>query len=307
MKKKKINTEQFFKENQELGFIVKVLSKASTADLIDEHKFDNKEFIRLIKHHRLDSIFLKAVQEQNIKLPNELKERLEQINKRNKMRMMKLTAELIRIHKLFTENGIDYISLKGPALSQQIYGDYTIRSSRDLDILVKVDDLDKVNSILNDNGYYTDVNNFDNHNKAHHDISFVNKKLEIQIEIHTRLFSFDKLYNYSNTELFKNKETIILNNYNISILEKKTNYEYLYIHAQKHSWELFYWITDLIKLGFNKKELITSFFINQQNNKRKNHFSFLLYTLSLNKSTKHKYNVFAIYFRRFINWIKKSK
>ena len=34
--------------------------------------------------------------------------------------MLKLTAELIRIHKLFTENNIDYISLKGPALSQQI-------------------------------------------------------------------------------------------------------------------------------------------------------------------------------------------
>jgi len=318
VKNKKQNIEQFLQDKPELGFIIGVLSKQSViANEVWQRQsprqsqsvnnFNQEEFIRLIKHHRLDSIFYKAVQEQDISLPTELKEKLEQINKRNKMRMMKLTAELIRIHKLFAENGIEYISLKGPALSQQIYGDYTIRSSRDLDILVMVEDLDKLNLLLQKIDYFTNVKDFKKHQKAHHDIAFVNKEKKIQLEIHTRLFSFDKLFEYSNNELFKTKETVILNNYNICVLNNNINSKFLYTHAKKHSWELFYWITDLFKLDCNKNELINKFLLNQQSNKRKNHLSFLFYTLSLNKSTKHKYNVFTIYFRRFSNWIKKSK
>jgi len=318
VKNKKQNIEQFLQDKPELGFIIGVLStekvianevwqRQSPRQSQSVNNLNHKEFIRLIKHHRLDSIFYKAVQEQNISLPTELKEKLEQISKRNKMRMMKLTAELIRIHKLFTENNIEYISLKGPALSQQIYGDYTIRSSRDLDILVRLEDLDKVNSLLKKINYFTNVKDFKKHQKAHHDIAFFNKERKVQIEIHTRLFSFDKLFEYNNNELFKSKEKIVLNNNYISVLNKNINSKFLYTHAEKHSWELFYWITDLIKLDYNKNELLEKFIINENNNKRNNHFKFLLYTLSLNKTIKHKLDVFVIYFRRFSNWVKKNK
>ena len=129
MKKTGQNIEQLLKGKPELAFIINVLSRKNQS-LTGSEDLNQHEFIRLVKHHRLDSILYREIELQKIDLPISLKTKLEQINKRNKMRMMKLTAELIRIHQLFTENNIDYISLKGPALSQQIYGDYTIKNSK---------------------------------------------------------------------------------------------------------------------------------------------------------------------------------
>ena len=311
MKETKQNIEQLLKDRPELFLIIQILngSNQNLSDSIPlpplkKGELDLDEFIRLVKHHRLDSILYREIVLQNIDLPSELKQKLEQINKRNKMRMLKLTSELIRIHQLFTENNIDYISLKGPALSQQIYGDYTIRNSRDLDILIRIEDLDKANFLLNKIEYTTDVINFKKYQKAFHAIEYINKERKIKLEIHTRFFSFNKLYEYHENEIFENKETIIINNDSINILNKKRNSDFLYMHAKKHSWELFYWIADLIKLEYDKEELINDFLINQQKNKRDSHFSFLIYTLSLNKTINHKINVIKIYYIRFINWAK---
>jgi len=169
LKNTKHNIDNLLSNKPELGMIVRALtgnfptnnaasanpddstsciSKREIYSTLKYDKLNQQEFVRLIKHHRLDSIFYKLVLEQKIELSIELKGKLEQINTLNKIRMMKLTAELIRIHKLFTENNIDYVSLKGPALSQQVFGDYTIRNSRDLDLLVREDDLEIVTKLL---------------------------------------------------------------------------------------------------------------------------------------------------------------
>jgi hypothetical protein len=303
LKEKNKNIENRLSNKHELLFIIQVLSDDLSTDYTNLHRLDFVEFIRLIKHHRLDSIFLKAVNEQNIDLPTELKENIEVINKRNKMRMMKLTSELIRIHKLFTENNIDYISLKGPALSQQIYGDYTIRSSRDLDILVRVEDLDKVNLLLNSIEYFNNVKSFEKHQKAHHDIEFINKNKKIKLEIHTRLFSIKEMFKDDNNALFNKFETILVNNTEVKILNNKTNNDYLYTHAKNHSWELLYWIIDLIKINDknNNIELINNFLIN--NNKRNGRLTYFIYLFSLNKSVNYKFSVFYIHFIRFRNWL----
>ncbi len=245
MAKLKKNISNLLKNKPELNFIIQVLSDKEI-DLSLIEKFDNNEFIRQIKHHRLDSIFYKAIKEQNINLPTELQQKLEQINKQNKMRMMKLTAELIRIHKLFTENGIDYISLKGPALSQQIYGDYTIRSSRDLDILVRVEDLDKVNKVLNSIDFKTNTKNTKLCRYADKDIIYYNPKNKILLEIHHRFFINKYLLTY-NKQFIINKEYSIINNEKIPILKNYVNFLYLSTHSATHNWARIVWTLDIME------------------------------------------------------------
>ena len=257
MKNKKQNIEQFLQDKPELGFIIGVLSKQSViANEVWQRQsprqsqsvnnFNQEEFIRLIKHHRLDSIFYKAVQEQNISLPTELKEKLEQINKRNKMRMMKLTAELIRIHKLFAENGIEYISLKGPALSQQIYGDYTIRSSRDLDILVRVEDFVKASDLLKSINYknnkkFNAINRFN-----YKEYKFKNTDNNILVELHHRLFN-NKYLLEINEDVFTKKDFVNINGIDIPVLPKKYNFKYIIIHAAAHNWKRMHWSLDVLQ------------------------------------------------------------
>ena len=59
-----------------------------------------------------------------------------------------MTSELIKVMKLFEENGVEYISFKGPVLSQLAYGDITLRQYVDLDILIKKEDLRKADNLL---------------------------------------------------------------------------------------------------------------------------------------------------------------
>ena len=255
MKKTNQNTENILNDKPELAFITQVLSEQTVvASEVKQSlsNIDNTEFIRLIKHHRLDSIFYNAVLKQQIELPVDLKTKLERINQRNKMRMMQLTAELIRIHKLFTENNIDYISLKGPALSQQIYGDYTIRNSRDLDVLVREMDIDKVVLLLNKNRY----KQIENINKrVSHDIGFSNLENNIKLELHHRLFSNRYLMPIKE-DIFRTAIHVNLSGHSVFVLNQLDNLKYLVYHGEQHSWANLYWIYDINTNVVNAKEAI---------------------------------------------------
>jgi hypothetical protein len=64
-----------------------------------------------------------------------------------------LSAELCRLAKLFEEHEIAFVPLKGPALSQQLYGDLAMRCSGDLDWLVHTRDVLRVRNVLAARGY----------------------------------------------------------------------------------------------------------------------------------------------------------
>ena len=84
MKDKNKNIEELLADKPELLFIIQILSEQSVIANKAKQSFSNLnniEFIRLIKHHRLDSIFYKAAKEQNIILPQELNTKLSQLTK----------------------------------------------------------------------------------------------------------------------------------------------------------------------------------------------------------------------------------
>ncbi len=68
-------------------------------------------------------------------------------------RNMLMSAELLRIMKLLEENGIPALAFKGPVLSQMAYGDITLRQYSDLDVLVKKEDIYKIDALLKAQGY----------------------------------------------------------------------------------------------------------------------------------------------------------
>jgi len=262
VKNKSLNIEELLKTKPELALIIQILSPenrnpSGSIPLAPFSKggLNQGEFIRLVKHHRLDSILFQKIESLNIDLPTKLKQKLEQINKRNKMRMLKLTSELIRIHQIFTENNIDYISLKGPALSQQIYGDYTIRSSRDLDILVNPKKILEAKILLESIGYktqdkYTKLSKFNDK-----EVKFFNSEKNTLVELHHRLFNNKYLFPFS-SEILNNIRFIKLNTVEIPSLSDTDNFLYIATHAAAHNWSRLVWAIDIInfKKIFNKIE-----------------------------------------------------
>jgi hypothetical protein len=63
-------------------------------------------------------------------------------------RALRMTGQLVRIVDLLEGNGIEVIPLKGPLLAQDLYGDATMRTSADLDLLVRPGDAAAARSLL---------------------------------------------------------------------------------------------------------------------------------------------------------------
>jgi hypothetical protein len=72
-----------------------------------------------------------------------------------------MITELDRIIDGLNSIGVEVITLKGPATSENIFGDIAIYPSGDIDILVKVEDIDRMVKFLEADGYTMNDAGFD--------------------------------------------------------------------------------------------------------------------------------------------------
>jgi Uncharacterised nucleotidyltransferase len=71
----------------------------------------------------------------------------------NFQRNLRLTAELVKLSRLFESQSIPMLSFKGPILAQIAYGNLALRQFLDLDILVAEADVVRASELLVSQGY----------------------------------------------------------------------------------------------------------------------------------------------------------
>jgi len=96
---------------------------------------------------------LLAVRTRHLRLPVPVRERLESIYTSNSIRNLRLTAEESRLSAAFIAAGLRHWPLKGPGLSERLYGDIGVRQIADLDLLVEPANLARADALLADLGY----------------------------------------------------------------------------------------------------------------------------------------------------------
>jgi hypothetical protein len=210
-------------------------------------------FLQIVKKHRiymlvynnLTKIKIVDVDERALKT-------LQQINQQKVMQSVKLAGELVRLVRLLNNNGIRALSLKGPLLAREIYGDIAFRYSKDLDIIIAEQDLEKTDKLLLANGFKNaDMEiNLSPKQKAHiikTNHHFVYQKPGgIIIELHWRdnsestKFQFDKLW-------FKRRE-LILSGQSINVLSAEDEFIYLLIHGAIHGYTRLRWLCDIAEI-----------------------------------------------------------
>ncbi|WP_276624520.1 nucleotidyltransferase domain-containing protein [Syntrophomonas wolfei] len=210
-------------------------------------------FLQIVKKHRiymlvynnLTKIKIVDVDERALKT-------LQQINQQKVMQSVKLAGELVRLARLLNNNGIRALSLKGPLLAREIYGDIAFRYSKDLDIIIAEQDLEKTDKLLLANGFKNaDMEiNLSPKQKAHiikTNHHFVYQKPGgIIIELHWRdnsestKFQFDKLW-------FKRRE-LILSGQSINVLSAEDEFIYLLIHGAIHGYTRLRWLCDIAEI-----------------------------------------------------------
>jgi hypothetical protein len=115
---------------------------------------DWDEYLELVERHSTPALSwetLKRMPKAN--LPERVKQTLQQHSAASRMRSMRLASLLMQVLKDFNQAGIPLISLKGPLLSLELYGDLGIRHSRDIDIMVAPEDVSRAQAQLEEMGW----------------------------------------------------------------------------------------------------------------------------------------------------------
>jgi len=175
----------------------------------------------------------------------ELKAHYMSISQRN----MLMSAELIKIMNLLKENSIEALAFKGPALSQIAYGDITLRQYTDLDVLVKKEDIYKIDTLLKARGYQRVLKLSPVQEKVYiqnaQDLGFYHPKSGLHFEMHWSLLNEDYPMQINLDTIWKNPQTVKINQQEIKTFPIQELLPYLCIHGSKHLWERIEWIKDI--------------------------------------------------------------
>ncbi len=163
---------------------------------------------------------------------------------------MKSTMTLAKVFKVFDEHRIDAMVLKGPTLSQKIYNNVSMRSSKDLDILVREEQLLEAVDVLESIGFCcsaalkTSKRRKCIFNKQiAHDFSLYDGTVEI--ELHWRT---DSIKGLTFDTMFEQKESRILCGVRVDMPNRLANLYYLVFHGVKHGFYRLKWLLDIYEL-----------------------------------------------------------
>jgi len=200
---------------------------------------ERKEFFKIINDSRLE-----------IYLYNFLKKNDFDSSKINEFSSIKKSSELysvqsitivfsiIKLNQILNDAKIEFIFLKGAHLLTQYYKDSSLRPTRDVDILVKPSEIEKLINILIDSGYKFEESfnkqYFKSNSQYGYDIPAISDPNGIRIEVHHRIES--KAQNQKcrfSSEFFKNKKNYKLSSIDAYFLCDEDLIMHLIYHATK--------------------------------------------------------------------------
>ncbi|WP_154991636.1 nucleotidyltransferase domain-containing protein [Priestia megaterium] len=245
-----IDTSQF----KELDFLLTLLREENKSEeIIPSKEIDWSYFLKLVKHHRVCPLVYLKLKDTPDAVPSNVIEALLQEYKKNTFKMLQLTGEMETLDNVFQENDIETLCLKGPPVAYDLFGDISLRMSKDLDILVREEELEKAESILFSLGYEKEkVSTVLNEIKwRHHHIAYYHPNKKIQVEVHWRLQP-RPMKRTSFEELWSRKRESQVTKHPISFMGTEDLMLYLISHGARHGWSRLRWLKDIDQMVRNK-------------------------------------------------------
>ena len=188
------------------------------------------------------------------RVPRAVSNELRLIFDNNLQRNLLLIGQLRRLVRLFEDLDILLIPLKGPVFAQQIYRDVRLRSSGDLDILIRKEDFARVRDLLDSAGYEPRIRcRNDIQEKLHLESSiefpFVSVDHDdVLIDLHWDVTHTAYLRAPIAPELMKNASVTSLFGENVRTLSTEDLLFVACIHAANHFWQYLDVISDVAEI-----------------------------------------------------------
>ncbi len=169
---------------------------------------------------------------------------------------LKMTAELIHLLKLFVTQKIPALVVKGPVLAMQAYGDPTMRSYGDLDLLVRQVDIRRATESLQAIGYQAAVPlSAIDAGKIPGQYLFSKSDANLLVELHNdftlryfpRRLPLDKF--------FERHILVGLDGHEAPALAVEDELVYICVHGATHFWGRLSWIADVAALIARQADL----------------------------------------------------
>lgn len=230
-----------------------VEQQSALIDSLSADPLDWDEVTTLVIRHGLAGIFSQVMGRRYWSgVPNVTRMRLRGLRQQQAARALGQFSELTRIGNCFAGAGVEFIPLKGVALSQELYGDPTIRDAGDIDILVRAVDVARAGHLLEDLGYRhalgfhgLGVRQQQHILKSLHHHEYINDSTGIHLELHWRSFLWTEeqvaplwYESYPSCEF---GETV-------RHLSREDNILFLADHGARHSWQCLKWLSDVAML-----------------------------------------------------------
>ncbi|MEP9406907.1 nucleotidyltransferase family protein [Peribacillus frigoritolerans] len=212
--------------------------------------FDWDLFLELARYHRVyPLIYTKIVKIDKKLVPENILKSLYIEYKKNTFKMLQLTSEIEQISRLFNANKIRLLFIKGPVIAADIYGEISLRTSKDLDILILRDDLRIVEELLINFGYQKTetASTLNGWKWMEHHVSFFHPEKGIEVEIHWRLHP-PPMKEPSFNELWERKRVSLLTTYPVYYFGKEDLFSFLIVHGARHNWFRLRWLVDIDRM-----------------------------------------------------------
>jgi hypothetical protein len=152
------------------------------------------EYLRLVDRHRTPALSWAALRRvPGLEIPEPAKKELQRRSDACRMQAVRDSVKLAEVLKGFHSAAIPAMTMKGPILSLELYGDVGLRQSRDLDLMVKPEDLARAQACLKSMGWRQDAawftlspRQWENFLRHEYDLNFVHPHGNCLLELHWR-------------------------------------------------------------------------------------------------------------------------
>ncbi len=239
-------------------------SETKTAELFRKRPREDlnwHELIRLAEQHAVLPLLYRHLQSADPQVvPSALWRELQHCFQENARRNLAMTAELLKLLKLFTLHQIPAIPYKGPILASAIYGDVALRQYDDLDVLVPQQDVLKTKALLLSQDYQPEFTLTPTQEAAYLrsscEYNFAHPTKGIHLEIHWHIVRPYFKFPLDPARLWENLERISLAGTHVHSLGPEDLLLILCVHnGGKHHWERLGWICDVAELIHQRRDI----------------------------------------------------
>lgn len=215
-----------------------------------EPEIDWPHFLRLVSRHRVAGLAHNALMTAGIAPPPDIARKLARNALQIAQRGLHMTAETVRLQRLFDAAQIPVMVLKGVALAQLCYGSLKYKHARDIDLLVPLDRAEAALQLLERNNFVLvlpagDLSPAQRRAAIRYgkEIELVHRDAKLRLELQWRLTG--NPYLLEGVDAASATQDIpVADAMSIRTLRDDDLFAYVAAHGAHHAWSRLKWLAD---------------------------------------------------------------